>query len=80
MAVACEPTSENEREAIVSVLADRWMQRWRLTYNGVNEQLLFEDGDIVRKIRDEFQKKFWNIRGKLIRLLLRQRVSTFSKF
>ncbi|KAL9894750.1 LOW QUALITY PROTEIN: nuclear pore complex protein Nup133 [Glossina fuscipes fuscipes] len=65
VAVACEPTSENEREAIVSVLADRWMQRWRLSYNGVNEQLLFEDGDIVRKIRDEFQKKFWNIRDSV---------------
>lgn len=54
-----------ERETVVAVLADRWLQRWRLNHSGNSEQLLFEDFDIVRKIRDEFQQKFWNIRGIL---------------
>lgn len=53
-----------EGEALVTVLADRWIQRWCLAKNGSSEQLLYEDLDIVRILRDEFQYKFWNVRGK----------------
>ncbi|XP_054725254.1 nuclear pore complex protein Nup133 [Anastrepha obliqua] len=49
-------------EAFVTVLADRWFQRWRLANGGTVEQMLYEDSEVIRKIRDEFQHKFWNIR------------------
>lgn len=66
MAAICEePTSlDQESDAVVYVLADRWIQCWRLALNSnTSEQLLFEDSDIVRQIRDEFQQKYWNFRG-----------------
>ncbi|XP_037820765.1 nuclear pore complex protein Nup133 [Lucilia sericata] len=65
VAVACDPQDSGEREAVVAVLADRWIQRWRLNHSGNNEQMLFEDSEIIRKIRDEFQQKFWNVRDSL---------------
>ncbi|XP_061388320.1 nuclear pore complex protein Nup133 [Musca vetustissima] len=62
VAVAYDQKACGDREAVISVLADRWIQRWRLNHSGNNEQLLFEDGEIIRKIRDEFLQKFWNVR------------------
>ena len=50
-------------EWIISVLADRWIQRWLFTPYG-NETFLFEDSEVVRKIRDAFHKKFWQNRGE----------------
>lgn len=46
----------------VSVLADRWVQRWKFSANG-NETYLFEDFEIFRKIRDAFHQKLWSNRG-----------------
>lgn len=48
----------------VNVLADRWVQRWVITANG-NEQFLFEDFEIFRKIRDAFHQKLWSNRGRV---------------
>ncbi|XP_067617960.1 nuclear pore complex protein Nup133 [Eurosta solidaginis] len=61
--IACEGGVSNE--AFVTVLSDRWCQRWRLANNGTVEQMLYEDSDVIRKIRDEFQHKFWNVRDNL---------------
>lgn len=57
-------------EAFVTVLADRWFQRWRLSNGGKVEQMLYEDSEIIRKIRDEFQHKFWNVRGTYTQLFI----------
>ncbi|XP_017488987.1 PREDICTED: nuclear pore complex protein Nup133 isoform X2 [Rhagoletis zephyria] len=61
--IACEEGTGGE--AFITVLADRWFQRWRLANGGTVEQLLYEDVDVIRKIRDEFQHKFWNVRDSL---------------
>ncbi|XP_011189128.2 nuclear pore complex protein Nup133 [Zeugodacus cucurbitae] len=61
--IACEGGTSGE--AFVTVLADRWFQRWRLSNAGTVEQMLYEDSEIIRKIRDEFQHKFWNVRDNL---------------
>lgn len=82
MAVACEePTSlEQPTDAIVYVLADRWIQCWRLASTAYNsEQLLFEDADIVRRIRDEFQQKYWNFRGTLS-TIISMHPNVFNRF
>ncbi|XP_055904210.1 nuclear pore complex protein Nup133 [Eupeodes corollae] len=59
--VDSEKVSDNEWNVIV--LADRWVQKWIFSNNG-NEQLLFEENDVMRKIRDEFHQKFWNGRAE----------------
>ncbi|EDW82956.1 uncharacterized protein Dwil_GK22571 [Drosophila willistoni] len=59
--MCCESNSL-EGETIVSVLTDRSIQRWSLSKKGNAENLIFEDVELVRKIREEFQQKFWNIR------------------
>lgn len=46
-------------EVLITILADRFIQRWIFSSNG-NEQFIYEDHDITRKIRDEFYAKFWN--------------------
>ncbi|XP_036324275.1 nuclear pore complex protein Nup133 [Rhagoletis pomonella] len=61
--IACEEGTGGE--AFITVLADRWFQRWRLANGGTVEQMLYEDVDVIRKIRDEFQHKFWNVRDSL---------------
>lgn len=46
----------------LTVLADRWIQRWSLnTATGV-EHYLFEDFDVCRQIRDAFHQKLWRHR------------------
>lgn len=55
----------------LSVLADRWIQRWALSPNGV-ETYLFEDYDMFKQIRDAFHQKLWShcdISGMDVRLL-----------
>lgn len=52
----CEKS--NDESCIVTVLADKWIQRWRFSNSGPNDQLLFEDAEILRKIRSEFCQKF----------------------
>ncbi|XP_004536057.1 nuclear pore complex protein Nup133 [Ceratitis capitata] len=61
--ISCEAGTNGE--AFITVLADRWFQRWRLSTGGTVEQMLYEDIDVIRKIRDEFQHKFWNVRDNL---------------
>lgn len=43
---------------MVSVLSDKWIQRWLIGANGI-ETFLFEDFDIVRKIKETFQHNIW---------------------
>ncbi|KAH8330617.1 hypothetical protein KR067_005786 [Drosophila pandora] len=59
--MCCESNSA-DGETVVSVLSDRAIQRWSLTNKGNAENLIYEDGEIVRRIRDEFKQKFWNVR------------------
>lgn len=40
--------------------------------------MLFEDSEIVRKIRDEFQQKFWNIRGIISKNLKKKIFNYFN--
>lgn len=46
---------------IVSILAEKWIQRWSFSGNG-NEQFLFEDSEILKKIKDAYQKRIWSNR------------------
>lgn len=48
----------NESEWIISLLADRWIQKWSFNVDG--EQLLSQDCEIVQKIRAAFHQKFWS--------------------
>ncbi|SPP87767.1 nuclear pore complex protein Nup133 [Drosophila guanche] len=59
--MCCERNSP-EGETVVAVLSDRSIQRWSLSNKGNTESLLYEDAELVRKIREEFKQKFWNIR------------------
>ncbi|KAH8382783.1 hypothetical protein KR009_005236 [Drosophila setifemur] len=59
--LCCESNSI-DGETVVAVLSDRAIQRWSLTNKGSAENLIYEDGEIVRRIRDEFKQKFWNVR------------------
>jgi nuclear pore complex protein Nup133 len=45
----------------VSILADRWFQRW--SFSGTSEQFLFEDAEVLKKIRDTFCQTVWNNRN-----------------
>lgn len=47
---------------LVSVLSDKWIQRWSISPN-VTETFLFEDAEIWRKIRDVFHHQIWRHHG-----------------
>ncbi|KAI8045319.1 nuclear pore complex protein Nup133 [Drosophila gunungcola] len=59
--MCCESNSESG-ETVVAVLSDRAIQRWSLSNKGNAENLLYEDAEVVRRIREEFKTKFWNVR------------------
>ncbi|XP_017856219.1 PREDICTED: nuclear pore complex protein Nup133 [Drosophila arizonae] len=59
--MCCERDTENG-ESIVAVLSDRAIQRWRLSNKGNSEQLLYEDVNLLRKMREMLLLKFWNVR------------------
>ncbi|XP_017149323.1 nuclear pore complex protein Nup133-like isoform X2 [Drosophila miranda] len=59
--MCCEKNSP-EGETVVAVLSDRSIQRWSLSNKGNTEHLLHEDEEVVRRIREEFKQKFWNLR------------------
>ncbi|XP_016974510.1 nuclear pore complex protein Nup133 [Drosophila rhopaloa] len=59
--MCCESNSESG-ETVVAVLSDRAIQRWILSNKGNAENLLYEDAEVVRRIREEFKIKFWNVR------------------
>ncbi|KAH8251892.1 hypothetical protein KR038_010693 [Drosophila bunnanda] len=59
--MCCESNSESG-ETVVSLLSDRAVQRWCLSNKGNTEQLIYEDAEVVRRIREEFKTKFWNVR------------------
>ncbi|KAH8278396.1 hypothetical protein KR018_002289 [Drosophila ironensis] len=61
VSVCCESNTE-EGETTVALLSDKAIQRWSLSNKGNAESLIYEDAEIVRKIRDEFKKVFWNAR------------------
>lgn len=44
----------------ITILADKWIQRWAFSPSGTHERFLCEDADIIRKIRDFFVQKLWN--------------------
>ncbi|KFB36140.1 AGAP003503-PA-like protein [Anopheles sinensis] len=58
--ITCEKMSANEWH--VTVLADRWIQRWALQPNSKTERFLSEDVEIVKKMRDFFHQKLWSTR------------------
>lgn len=59
--MCCESNSTNG-ETVVAVLSDRALQRWRISNKGNMEQLIFEDMELVRKMREMILLKFWNVR------------------
>ncbi|XP_059618907.1 nuclear pore complex protein Nup133 [Phlebotomus argentipes] len=46
------------REWTVSVMSERWIQRWSFQMTD-GECFIFEDSDFLRRIRESFHKKFW---------------------
>lgn len=42
-------------------MSDRWLQRWSFATNSY-ETFVFEDQELIRKIRELFHKKCWNFR------------------
>lgn len=44
----------------ITVLADKWIQRWAFSPSGSNERFLCEDAEIIRKIREFFLGKLWS--------------------
>lgn len=46
----------------LTVLADRWIQRWSLNAATGAEHYLFDDFDVYRQIRDAFRQKLWSTR------------------
>lgn len=55
----CADKTNNEWK--ISILADRWIQRWLFTPHS-GEQYLFDDHEITRKIRESFHQKLWSHR------------------
>lgn len=53
----------------VSILSDKWIQRWIVSPNA-SETFLFEDTEIIRKIKEAFQEHIWQGRGRILLLLL----------
>lgn len=43
---------------VVSVLSDKWIQRWSIS-SSCAESFLFEDFEIVRKVREAFHTALW---------------------
>ncbi|XP_052902993.1 nuclear pore complex protein Nup133 [Anopheles moucheti] len=60
--ISCEKISQNPNEWHITVLADRWIQRWAVQPVNGNERFLSEDADIMKKMRDFFHQKLWNTR------------------
>ncbi|XP_035903262.1 nuclear pore complex protein Nup133 [Anopheles stephensi] len=60
--ISCEKISQNPSEWHITVLADRWIQRWAVQPHSGNERFLSEDADIMKKMRDFFHQKLWNTR------------------
>lgn len=58
----CSESDTKNGESVVAVLSDRALQRWRLSNKGNTEQLIYEDVELLRKIRDMLLFKFWNVR------------------
>ncbi|XP_052864954.1 nuclear pore complex protein Nup133 [Anopheles cruzii] len=56
--ISCEKISNSEWH--VTVLADRWIQRWALQPHNAFERFLAEDADIMKKMRDFYHQKLWN--------------------
>ncbi|XP_058813495.1 nuclear pore complex protein Nup133 [Topomyia yanbarensis] len=50
----------SNQEWHITVLADKWIQRWAFGPGGTNERFLCEDAEIIRKIRDFFTYKLWS--------------------
>lgn len=57
-----ESSKSQDGSWIVSLLADKWIQRWKIHGNGA-EAYLFEDHEIFNKIFNIFHKKLWSNRG-----------------
>lgn len=50
--------SSGVRQWTVSVMSERWIQRWRFQL-GETECFIFEDSEFLRRIREAFHKKLW---------------------
>lgn len=57
-----EPSKTQDGSWLVTLLADKWIQRWRIHATGV-ETFLFEDNEIFTKVFNLFHKKLWINRG-----------------
>lgn len=49
----------NDKKYFVSVLSESFVQRWLIASNA-NETFLYEDHDLLRKIKDRFHAKLWS--------------------
>ncbi|EDV94537.1 nuclear pore complex protein Nup133 [Drosophila grimshawi] len=59
--MCCESNTKNG-ESIVTVLSDRGLQRWLLSNKGNTEQLIYEEVELLRKMREMLLLNFWNVR------------------
>ncbi|XP_034112581.1 nuclear pore complex protein Nup133 [Drosophila albomicans] len=59
--MCCEGNTD-DGETVVAVLSDRAIQRWRISNKGNTEKLIYEDVELLRKMREMILLKFWNIR------------------
>lgn len=60
----CAEKNLKSGDWMVSILADKWIQRWQISING-NETFQYQDFEIFRKVRDAFHQKLWSNRGKI---------------
>lgn len=71
-----ESSKAQDGSWIVSLLADKWIQRWKIHATGV-ETFLFEDHEIFNKIFNVFHKKLWSNRGSRLSFFNASNSSTF---
>jgi nuclear pore complex protein Nup133 len=50
----------SNKEWHITVLADKWLQRWSVNSSGTAEQFLCEDLEVLKKIREMYHQKYWN--------------------
>lgn len=60
--LCAQPCARTGADFQLTVLADRWIQRWSLNAATGAEQYLFEDFDMFKQIRDGFHQKVWSNR------------------
>ena len=52
----------SNKEWHLTILADKWLQRWSVNPSGPAEQFLCEDLEVMKKIREMYHQKYWSNR------------------